>query len=471
MTQAGEYLRPAPQHNDRVDVARLAFESGTLVVRGMTREQCVGGMVWDDRIGAHRAPADQYRVLVAALLRAGHDVLDAARGFDEVALAHATEFSPRPHQQEAFDAWCEAKRRGVVVLPTGAGKSFLAEMAIAHTQRDTLVIAPTLDLVDQWYRRLAAVFDEPIGVLGGGRYEPRRLTVSTYDSAAIHMERLGGNFGLVVYDEVHHLPGETFRLAAEQVIAPFRLGLTATLARDDGKHRDIAALVGPTVFELGIKDLAGDILADYDVRTVEVEMSEADRAHYDDNRAQYRGFVESRGIRVGARGGWQQFLAASSRSEEGRAALAAYYRQKRLALSHSQKIERLHELLVEHWDDRVIVFANDNDTVYEISERFLCPVITHQTPILERSEVLERFSSGTYRVVATSRVLNEGVDVPEASVAIVLSGTGSVREHVQRLGRILRRSKGKRAVLYELVTADSVESHQNERRREHDAYR
>lgn len=471
MAKHGEYLRTQPEAEDRPDLVRLSFDAGTLVARGVPRETGVAGLTWDDRVGAHRAPADQYRVLVAALLRAGHDVLDAARAFDEIALTHATEFAPRPHQQDAFDAWCAAKRRGVVVLPTGAGKSFLAEMAIAHTQRDTLVVAPTLDLVDQWFRRLSTVFDEPIGALGGGRYEPARITVSTYDSAAIHMERLGGRFGLVVFDEVHHLPGATFRLAAEQVVAPFRLGLTATLERDDGKHRDIASLVGPTVFELGIKDLAGDILADYDVATVEVEMSEGDRAAYDDARAHYRGFVESSNIRVGSRGGWQRFLAATSRSEEGRAALAAYFRQKRLALSHSRKVERLAELIARHWEDRIIVFANDNDTVYAISERFLCPVITHQTPLGERSEILQRFSSGTYRVVATSRVLNEGVDVPEASVAIVLSGTASVREHVQRLGRILRRTQGKRATLYELVTADSVESHQNERRREHDAYR
>jgi superfamily II DNA or RNA helicase len=285
------------------------------------------------------------------------------------------------------------------------------------------------------------------------------------------MERLGGRFGLIVFDEVHHLPGDLYRQAAEQTIAPFRLGLTATLERDDGRHRELDDLVGPVVFRRGIKDLAGHILAEYRTETIEVEMTPADRSAYDAARGHYRGFVESQGIRVGSRGGWRRFLAATSRSEEGRAALAAYHRQKQLALAHDAKIERLGDLLAEHWADRTIVFANDNDTVYRISERFLCPTITHQTPLSERTEVLQRFAEGTYRVVVTSKVLNEGVDVPAANVAVVLSGTGSVREHVQRLGRILRREEGKQAILYELVTAESVEAHQSKRRRDHDAYR
>ncbi|MFU8805805.1 MAG: helicase-related protein, partial [Bradymonadaceae bacterium] len=118
-----------------------------------------------------------------------------------------------------------------------------------------------------------------------------------------------------------------------------------------------------------------------------------------------------------------------------------------------------------------LIFTNDNATVYRISERMLCPCITHETKLKERREILARFNEGVYRTVVTSKVLNEGVDVPMASVAIVLAGSGSVREHVQRLGRILRRGEGKKAILYELVTADSVETYVSRRRREHDAYK
>jgi superfamily II DNA or RNA helicase len=131
----------------------------------------------------------------------------------------------------------------------------------------------------------------------------------------------------------------------------------------------------------------------------------------------------------------------------------------------------LEGLLVEHAADRMIIFTNDNETVYRIAQDFLVPAITHRTPIRERKELLDGLREGRYRALATSRVLNEGVDIPEANVAVVMSGSASVREHVQRLGRILRRAQGKRAVLYELVAEDTMESFVSERRREHDAYR
>ena len=121
--------------------------------------------------------------------------------------------------------------------------------------------------------------------------------------------------------------------------------------------------------------------------------------------------------------------------------------------------------------DRSILFTEDNATAYAIARRFLVPVITHQTKVRERSAILAGLADGSYGAVVTSKVLNEGVDVPDANVAVVISGSGSVREHVQRLGRILRKRDGKRALLYELVTAATSEEHTSERRREHDAYR
>ena len=125
----------------------------------------------------------------------------------------------------------------------------------------------------------------------------------------------------------------------------------------------------------------------------------------------------------------------------------------------------------EHRYDRSLVFTEDNRTAYEISRRFLIPVITHQTKLKERAAILDGLSAGRYGAVVTSKVLNEGVDVPTASVAIVLSGSGSVMEHVQRLGRILRKQDDKQAVLYELVSAQTSETYTSERRREHVAYR
>ncbi|WP_199589728.1 DEAD/DEAH box helicase [Lujinxingia litoralis] len=451
----------------------LRFEEGTLVLRGASLEAPVPGPGWvyDRRVEAWRAPAWRYRQVLAALIRGGVSFEDEARGYEAQELQiGGRRFKPYEHQSQALEAWLEGGRRGLVVLPTGAGKSYVAALAIEAVGRTALVVVPTIDLMTQWVGNLEAFFGAPIGMLGGGYHQVEALTVSTYDSAAIHMARLGGRFGLMIFDEAHHLPGEVYRQAALQSIAPFRLGLTATPERADGKERDLDELVGPENFRRSIKELSGDVLADYEVRTLEVGMGEEDRALYDEARGIYRGFVESQGIRLGGRFGWRNFLAATSRSDQGRRALKAYQLQKRLALVHDQKLRLLYELLDEHPEERVLIFTNDNASVYAISEALLCPAITHETKIKERRAILERVRQGSYRVLVTSKVLNEGVDIPEASVAVILAGSGSVREHVQRLGRILRRAEGKRALLYELITADSMEGYVSQRRREHDAY-
>ncbi len=449
----------------------LRFEEGTLVLEGLEQADGPGGeWVWDERVGAFRAPAHTYRKGLAELLRAGFAVGDGAREYGKLPCELEDGREPYEHQAEAVAAWEQGGKRGVVVLPTGAGKTYVALLAIASAGRSALVVVPTLDLMSQWAGRLEESFGVEVGLLGGGYHEPREITVSTYDSAALHMARLGGRFGLMVFDEVHHLPGEIYRQAAAMSIAPFRLGLTATPERSDGKERDLDELVGPVVYRRRIKELSGDVVADYEVRALAVAMNDEDREKYDEARGIYRGFVESNRIRLGGLHGWRRFLAATSRSDEGRRALKAYHAQKRLALVHREKLDLMVELLEEHRGQRVLIFTNDNASVYGISEELFCPCITHETKLKERREILERVRSGEYSVLVTSKVLNEGVDIPEASVAIVLAGSGSVREHVQRLGRILRRQPDKKAVLYELVTDDSAETFVSQRRREHDAY-
>jgi superfamily II DNA or RNA helicase len=150
--------------------------------------------------------------------------------------------------------------------------------------------------------------------------------------------------------------------------------------------------------------------------------------------------------------------------------MLAYRRARQIALGTAQKLRLLEDILRQHPRDRVLIFTSDNDTVYAISQEFLIPAITHQTKTKERKEILEKFNRGEYLAVVTSKVLNEGVNIPDANVAVILSGSGSVREHVQRLGRILRRKEGKQAVLYEIVTQDTVEDRISERRRRHEAY-
>lgn len=457
-------------------VLRLDYDRGTLILR--CAEDALpaplgrlGAWRFDKRIGHWRAPAWRYRDTVRTLHRAAiaHD--DRARGYAALELVSRRRRTPFPHQAEAVEAWFDGGRSGVVVLPTGSGKTYVAELILARLGRGALVVTPTLDLMQQWYSGLVEAFGIDIGLIGGGSFELRPITVTTYDSAYIHAERLGDQFALLVFDECHHLPGPAYTAAAELSIAPFRLGLTATPEREDGAERILDRLIGPIVYRREIKELSGDYLADYETHQVAVSLSDAEREEYERERAIYRGFVASGGIQLGGPGGWTMFLMATSRSEEGRRAFQAFRRQKAIAQAPEAKLRALGELLERHRRDRVLIFTSDNATVYEIARRFLIPAITHQTKVKERHEVLARFHAGSYPFLVTSRVLNEGVDVPAANVGIVLSGTGTVREHVQRLGRILRRAEGKRALLYEVVAENTAEEMTSARRRRHDAYR
>lgn len=450
----------------------VAFSAGTIELRDVPDGVALPeGCRWDPRTRFFRAPARAYAEIVLALR--GSDVAfeDRARAYPALEDRLSLRREPRPFQTEALEAFQRAQGRGVVVLPTGAGKSHLALLAIDDRRRSTLVIAPTLDLVRQWYDLLRTSFATEVGVVGGGSFEVRPLTVTTYDSAYAHMQHLGNRFGFVVFDECHHLPGETYRLAAELSLAPFRLGLTATPERQDGRDAELTRLIGPILYRKDILDLSGEYLADYETVRLDVELTPEERAEYAANRKVYVDFLRANGIRMGGPSGWSTFVQRAARSVAGRSAFQAYLRQRELSLAASAKLTCVERLLEQHRADRTLVFTQDNATVYAVSRRFLIPAITHQTKVKERSEILQRFARGEYNAVATSKVLNEGVDVPEANVAIVISGSGSVREHVQRLGRILRRSGAKRAILYELVSAGTGESFTSERRREHAAYR
>jgi len=453
--------------------ATLTFASGTIELKGLDAGavELPEGLSRDDRTASYRAPAFLYADVVRALVRSKAEYEDRARQYEELSLALRAAREPRPYQREALDAWRRAKGRGVVVLPTGAGKSYVGVLMILEKQRSTLVVAPTLDLVRQWYDLLRTSFGVDVGVIGGGEFSPKPLTVTTYDSAYLHMESLGAKFGFVIFDECHHLPGEAYALAARLCLAPFRLGLSATPERADGRDALLSELVGPMVYRKDIVELSGRYLADYDTERITLSLSPEERAEYSSERAIYIDFLRKHGIQMSSLSGFGEFILRSATAEGGRRAMQAYRRQRELAFAAPAKLDFLEDLLHEHRSDRMLVFTQDNRTAYAVSRRFLVPVITHQTKVTERSQILSRFSDGTYGAVVTSKVLNEGVDVPDANVAVVLSGSGSVREHVQRLGRILRPKEGKRAILYELVSADTVETNTSERRRDHDAYR
>lgn len=450
----------------------LAYQEGTILVTGSPDDglKKLPGCRFDARTQNHRAEGRHYRSLVETLHRDKIPFTDQAIGYERTPWKMRVRREPFPHQSDALTHWWQKGARGVVVLPTGTGKTFLAIMAIEKVGRPTLIVTPTLALFNQWFHELSMAFDVSIGLLGGGYFDIQPITVTTYDSAYIHLEKWGNRFGCLIYDECHHLPGPSYQLTAVGSIAPFRLGLTATPERADNQETLFPELIGPVVYRKEITQLAGDILAEYHNERLYVELSDEEMQRYQEARAVYRSFVEKNGISMGGKQGWARFIRASVKSEEGRQAFQAYREQKRIALAAPAKLVLLEKLLEQHRHDRILIFTYDNSTVYTISRHFLVPAITHQTKAKERLHILQGFQSGEYPIVVTSNVLNEGVDVPAASVGIILSGTGSVREHVQRLGRLLRRHGDKQALLYEVISRGTSEERTSDRRRMHNAY-
>lgn len=449
----------------------IRFVDGTLLLEeaGAHLELIGRWCVWDERVRALRAKASDY----APILRALHGKVaydDRAQRYQTLAVTETVPLDMRPYQQQALAAWLAAQRRGVVVLPTGAGKTYVAVRAICAAQRSTLVLVPTIDLVHQWADDLARRLGEPIGRYGGGEKDLRAITISTYDSGILFMPHHGDRFGLLICDECHHLPAEVTSQAAEACLAPFRLGLTATPERLDGGHERLTELLGPEVHRSHIGDLEGEFLANYQVEVIEVPLDADETEAYHANREIYLRFVRSRGINFSQPDAWQRFIAESARDPDGRAVMTAYREQKRLARASRAKLRVLWQLLRDHAGERCIVFTDDNATAYAIGGQMVVPVLTHHTKSAERKRMLAAFREGSVSVLATSRVLNEGVDVPEATVGVIVSGTGSVREHVQRLGRILRPGPGKVAVLYELISAGTAEAYTSDRRRQHVAF-
>ncbi|GAD51796.1 LOW QUALITY PROTEIN: DNA helicase [Halarchaeum acidiphilum MH1-52-1] len=418
----------------------------------------------DDRTDTGRVPGYRYGPLRDHLRTLGTTVEDSVPRWEDLDVAST--YDLRDYQRDALDAWEGNDERGVVELPTGAGKTVLALKAIEAVGTSALVVVPTIDLLNQWREELETEFDCDVGQLGGGEQVLGDVTVATYDSAYLRADELGDRFGLVVFERVHHLGGEGYRDIARLLVAPARLGLTATFERPDGAHEILTDLVGDVVYRLDVDDLAGEHLAPYDVRRVEVPLTPAERERYEDAQGTFTDYVRQANITFTSGSDYQELVKRSGNDPRAREALLAKQRARTIVQESEAKVAELASILDRHRGDRVIVFTASTDLVYRLSERFLLPPITHETGASERREILRKFREGTYSRVVTANVLDEGVDVPDANVAVVFAGSGSEREFTQRLGRVLRpKEDGSRATLYELVSADTAEERVADRRR------
>ncbi|GAB7092546.1 DEAD/DEAH box helicase family protein [Halorubrum luteum] len=425
---------------------RLSFDDGTLLLEDAP--ESVPYAEWDDRVDEYRAQAHHYRDIrewvtesdgQASLEQSIGTVAELendARAYSKFRLTPSVAIEPRDYQQEALSAWQDNDRQGSVILPTGSGKTFLAVQAIADAGVSTLVVVPTIDLMNQWYATLTNAFgnqiSNPIGVLGGGSHNVTNITVTTYDSAYRYINEYGDRFGLLVVDEVHHLPAPTYQQIPEMTIAPYRLGLTATYERADGKHEELEELLGTVVYREEVDELAGEYLSEYETLHLSVELTDEERKRYTEEYQIYRDYVDSHDFDLWKESGYQEFLKRTSYDPQGRRALIAKQRAEKIARTVEKKLDTLDNLLKRHHDDRTIIFTANNEFAYKISQEFIIPCITHQTETGERTEILERFRTGEYSMLATSQVLDEGIDVPSANVGIILSGSASKRQYAQR---------------------------------------
>jgi len=439
----------------------LTFDRGTILVKGDIQ---VPNSTWDERSKAFRTMALQYRDIIDFLKLSAFDFTD-----NVLDLLPCPELQSsvvlRDYQTQALDAWTANGNRGIIVLPTGSGKTLVGIRAISLLNTPTLVVAPTLDLVDQWRSRLKKEFKVEVGFLGGGERDIKALTVSTYDSAYIHADKLGNRFGLIIFDEVHHLPAAGFRNIAEMFASPCRMGLTATFEREDGLHMELNRLVGGKVFEKRVKDLTGVHLSPFRLEKIAAELTEEEKTEYAKNQKVFSDYLARINLTIRGPADFQKLVMRSGRDPGARRALLARNKARDIAYNSISKMGKLSEILKRHNESKIFIFTEHNKLVHRISRQFLIPSITYRTMGKERSETLDRFRSGVYRAVVTSKVLDEGIDVPDADVGIILSGTGSERAFIQRLGRILRKKEGKEAVLYEIVSAETSEVNTARRRK------
>jgi len=475
--------RPAP----------LRFDRGSLRLETARTAKVPPYLVWDSRVGAWRTEALNYlrvREEAPAYQLSLRD--DAPRFFQCPTLMPA--LPPlRPDQRAAVDAWERAGCRGVVVKPTGTGKTEIALSIIARHGVSALIVVPLRDLMYQWQRRIRQGLGVEAGILGDGRREVWPITVTTYDSAYIHMKEIGNRYRLIVYDEAHHLPARTLRESALDCLAPLRLGLTATPWRADGLDRLLEQLIGPVVFQERISDARGRTLATYTVIRVPIYLTEEEQEDVHALSRRIRAYIARRrregwlegapenggvpGHGRPARGGegkpfdWTRDLARHARSDpEARAVLRAYRRKLSIINRAAEKLRVVEDILRLHPDHQVVIFTASNRMALETSARFLIPALTAHSDKRERNAILDLFAQGTIRALVACEVLNEGWDAPAVKVGVVLGGEKGTKEAVQRIGRLLRKTGDRTARLYEVVVQDSPEVSRARRRARTDAY-
>lgn len=459
-----EAVSPAPASG-----SSLTFDRGSLRLEAPRTARVPPYLEWDERVGAWRTEA-LHHARLREEARAYRLSLDdrAGRFFDCPPLRPA--LPPlRADQEAAIAAWEREGRRGMIVKPTGTGKTEIALSIIARHRVAALIVAPLRDLMYQWQRRIRQGLGFDAGILGDGRREVWPITVTTYDSAYIHMKEIGNRYRLVVFDEAHHLPGLTLHESALDCLAPMRLGLTATPERADGREQMLDHLVGPVAFREDISAAKGKTLADYSVVRVPIYLAAEEQDEFDRISRKVRAYIARR-RREERAFEWTDLTRLSRTDGEAKEVLRAYRRKLALIHRSAEKLRVVEDILRLHPTEQCVIFTASNRMALEVSARFLIPALTAHSDKRERNAVLDAFARGTIRAIAACEVLNEGWDAPALKVGVVLGGEKGVKEAIQRIGRLLRRAGDRAARLYEVVVQETPEVKTSRRRGRTSAY-
>jgi len=423
-----------------------------------------------ERRGEYRCLPLHFSDLLKSLPEAGFEVKTPLKAAIPLNLDVVMKAEPRPYQEQAYLRWAESGFRGVVVMPTGAGKTFVAIHAIAQVGEATLVVVPTIDLMNQWHGNLCdflGLADGQVARWGGGYHDLGPVTVMTYESAFLHAPVLAEKFSMIIFDEVHHLPAESYRRIAEESIATKRLGLTATPERVDRLETDLDYLVGKIVYSVSKEELERkSYVASFRQERVLVDLTPRERMEYETLWRAYKQNLRAVFARTrGPRGNPIRLLVRRlAYDEHARIALDSWRRARRIALEADSKVDQVERLLKRYRDRKVLIFSEYISIVNRIARKFGIAKITSTTSLAERKKILQMFREGRITKLVSGKVLDEGVDVPDASVGIIVSGSSTKRQYIQRLGRVLR-PKDIQAVLVEIVSRKTTEMQASERRK------
>lgn len=447
-----KYSRYAVPHSILIDVAETMSRYGRLrlemdpvhglilittdtavleeVIRAKKIAPLLGARIDSETIAVLPSQRGQIK---QSLLRLGWPAEDFAGYVDgqahEISLVQ-NDWKIRPYQELAAEGFWHGGS-GVVVLPCGAGKTIVGAAAMAHAKATTLILVTNTVAARQWRDELlkrTTLNEDEIGEYSGAKKEIRPVTIATYqvmtkkkNGVYAHLDLFDSyDWGLIIYDEVHLLPAPIFRFTAD-IQSRRRLGLTATLVREDGMEGEVFSLIGPKRFDVPWKEIeAQGYIAPADCVEVRVTLTEHERLAY---------------------------ATAEQENRYRAAATTATKKNVAIALAH------------HHSEDQVLIIGQYIDQIDELSAELGVPIIKGETPIKERELLFGQFRRGEIKCLVVSKVANFSIDLPEASIAIQISGTfGSRQEEAQRLGRILRpKSDGRGARFYSLVARDTVD--------------